>query len=632
MDRWRDFPLPDGAYADDTRPWTQQDVVNYLPTFAELPGSRSRLKLACAPGLRTFASIGTGPHRGARDVEGKLFVVSGNKLYQVSVGGVATELGTIPGTARVSMTHNQVAGGNQLLIGTGSNSYVWDTSDSTLTANGVPLSSVDFLNQLNLGVDSQRRFWRYSALADATDWNTLDNESAESSPDRIVGGIVSQGEWLVFGERTIEVWQNNPTDATAFQRGTVIEKGCANANTICRLDNTVYFLGNDLIVYRLNGYTPVPVSTKAQAAAFRDCDPAKAFAFTYEDRGYVVYYLSFQDGMTWGFDVTSQRSHRRESFGLSRWRLNTLVKWNGEWYGGDYSNGNLYQLEWGFAYEGCELMPRKIRSGVMHGDGNPLRIHALKVLVNTGGEESAVSGLVPTISSAMPDGYVGEAVSYQLTITTAFPGQDYTITASGLPTGLSVSGSGLVTGTLTTEGTFTPTYTVTTDCGTATASDTVVVGTLPSVAYDVAGVPYKFMYSTDPDINTDFSPVAYDDSAWATGQGGFGFSTPEGMQTVHTPTDRGFDSRIWLRQTVAMAAGRDCRVEIWRDDGCQFWWNGVQYSVDPTADYYRVTVTIPGASVTGNDLAALRVTDGRNDSGGLSGSDGIYASMHFQSL
>lgn len=129
MGQWSSFPLPDGSYSDGTRPWSQQDVVNYMPTPAEARGTSSPIKYATVPGLALFAAVGTGPYRGMRDVEGKLFVVSGTKLYQVSPAGVATELGTIPGTNRVSMTHNQVDGGNQVVIATGSNTYVWDTRD-----------------------------------------------------------------------------------------------------------------------------------------------------------------------------------------------------------------------------------------------------------------------------------------------------------------------------------------------------------------------------------------------------------------------------------------------------------------------------------------------------------------------
>src|SRR5690606_25888361 len=92
---------------------------------------RSPAKLAMVPGMRVFADVGTGPHRGARDVEGKRFVVSGTKLYQIALDGVATELGTIPGTGRVCMTHNQITGGNQVVIGAGSSGYVYNTYTGT---------------------------------------------------------------------------------------------------------------------------------------------------------------------------------------------------------------------------------------------------------------------------------------------------------------------------------------------------------------------------------------------------------------------------------------------------------------------------------------------------------------------
>ena len=114
---WRDFPLPDGTYSDVARPWSQQDIYNYLPVFAEQAGTRSRMKLACAPGLDIFASVGEGPHRGARDVEGTLFVVSGHTLYSVTPAGVVAALGTIPGTGPVCMTHNQITDGNEVVIG-----------------------------------------------------------------------------------------------------------------------------------------------------------------------------------------------------------------------------------------------------------------------------------------------------------------------------------------------------------------------------------------------------------------------------------------------------------------------------------------------------------------------------------
>lgn len=624
MGDWRDFPLPDGSYSDETRPWTSQDVCNYLPTFAEAQGTRSRVKYVTAPGLRSFAGVGDGPHRGSRDVEGKLFVVSGSTLYQVATDGTETSRGTIPGTSRVSMTHNQIAGGNELVIATGSNSYVWDTVAETLTATGVPLLFVDFINQMIVGMDVGRRFWRYSGLADAKTWNALDNESAESSPDRLVGLIVSQGEVLLFGERTIEVWSNSPTDNTSFQRSTVIEKGCANGNTVCRLDNTVYFVGNDLIPYRLQGYTPVPIASKAISAQLALGNPAKLFANTWEDRGYVCYYLTAQDGRTWGYDVTCQKWHRRESFGLDRWRINTLVKWNGAWYAGDYSSGILYRLEWGYVYEGADIFQRMIRSGVMHGDGNPALIHALKVLVNTGAAPSEpFSVFAMSVTGDITDGIVGDTKAGSYTAAGGIAPYTYAVTDGAFPAGLLLAADGSYSGTLTAAGPFAWTVTATdTDDTPATVNDAMAVTDLVSIDTQWR---YKVIPITD---DTDYSPVAYDDSAWLEGGQPFGDITFfPGVGTaahafdarfpteVTTFTDQGY-VYLWMRCTVTASAdvAVAALLKIVYDGPISVYLNGAVIHSDstspPTSSPMTASVSIPSlALLDGENVIAIKANE-----------------------
>jgi hypothetical protein len=502
---WSDFPLPDGSYSDLTRDWTLQDLENYIPLPAQQAGTRSRVLYRTAPGLEVFANIGSGPHRGAISVEGTLFVVSGTGLFEVTKDGTATNRGTIPGTGRVCMAYNQITDGNQLLVGNGSSGYVYNTVTadfSQITDDGFAgFKSCDFLNQYIVGVEPLGRFWYHSELVDALSYNTNDRYPAETSPDGIMGLIGSHNEVLVFGARTIEPWVNDPENnaaATAFQlqRGSVIERGCINGNTIRRLDNSVFFVGDDRVPYRLNGYTPVPIGTPVLAAAWRDLNPSKAFAFTYEDRGHVVYYVTWGDGQTWGYDVVTGKWHRRQSFGLNRWRLNTLVKWGNEWMGGDFQTGKLYRLAWGFVYEGCEIMPRRMRTGVLHADGNPVTVSGFKVVASTGETLSATpDALAPSISGALPGGTLGDTVDYHFTITPAFPGQTVTLTASGLPPGLSIDGTGHVTGTFTEAGVFSYEITVAGDCerGSDAASVRVtgnvnvvptlaIIGTLPNGA------------------------------------------------------------------------------------------------------------------------------------------------------
>jgi hypothetical protein len=520
---WQDFPLPDGSYDDQTREWTQQDVVNYLPLFAQQAGTRSRTLYRTAPGLDVFASIGNGPHRGAISVEGTLFVVSGTSLYEVARDGTATSRGTIPGTGRVCMAYNQITSGNQLVVGNGSSGYVYNTVSGAftqITDDGfVGFIACDFLNQYIVGVEPLRRFWYHSELADALSFNTLDRYGAETAPDPIMGLIASHNEVLVFGARTIEPWVNEQESnaaATAFQlqRGSVIERGCASGATIRRLDNSVFFLGDDRIVYRLNGYTPLPISTQPMAAAFRDLDPTKAFAFTFEDNGHVVYYLTWGDGQTWGYDVASQKWHRRESFGLNRWRINTLVKWGNEWVGGDFQNGKLYRIAWGYPYEGCEIMPRRLRTSVLHGNGNPVTVNGFRVEAATGRPVSALGASIPpSITGALPDATQGDAVDYQYTITRAFPGQVVTLTIGGdFPPGLAMDSTGHVTGTLPTgspEGVYSFTITPSSDCADGTPLADAMTISAPVVPFAVAHWPLQDSGSTAVDVSGNGFDLTY---------------------------------------------------------------------------------------------------------------------------
>ena len=48
-------PLVGGAYADETRPFSSQDCINWIPERAEVAGARSNERLLQAPGLSLFA-------------------------------------------------------------------------------------------------------------------------------------------------------------------------------------------------------------------------------------------------------------------------------------------------------------------------------------------------------------------------------------------------------------------------------------------------------------------------------------------------------------------------------------------------------------------------------------------------
>ncbi len=394
MARWQPIPIVGGSYSDDTRPFSSQLTVNWLPVRAERPGGRSESMLRTPPGLDAFLTVGAGPIRGIHNAEGKLFVVSGNTLYRVGHQEAPQVIGTIAGTRRVQMSHNQRDGGNELIVVNGESGYTYNTAKNTfakITDEGYPGAGVvRYIGQYFVQIEPQRRFWFHSDLADGTSYNTLDRYEAESSPDRLQTLEVNQGQLIVFGERTCEVWENSPFQAdsnsytTVFQRATVIERGAASAHATAVMDNTVYFVGSDGIVYYLDGYTPSRISTSAEEQELAKHNLADVFTFVWEDRGHKVFYVTCPTGRTMGFDVSSREWSDRRSYGRDRWRVNALAEFGGDWIAGSYQSGELYRLDWGVFIDGGEVMESFRRTGALHADQNRVRLNAVELVFDTG--------------------------------------------------------------------------------------------------------------------------------------------------------------------------------------------------------------------------------------------------------
>jgi len=132
---WQPVPIVGGSAADSVRPYSSQDSINYIPEASESAGTQTPTILRGAPGLDFHVEDSTGAgERGAHDVEGRYFRVVGTVLQEVKPDGSTVDRGTIGGSGRVSMQHNQITSGSQLAIGTGGSlGYVFNTVTNALT-------------------------------------------------------------------------------------------------------------------------------------------------------------------------------------------------------------------------------------------------------------------------------------------------------------------------------------------------------------------------------------------------------------------------------------------------------------------------------------------------------------------
>lgn len=324
--------------------------VETTPTRAKGP-----LALYCAPGLKNWATAGTGPIRGARKLKGTLYVVSGNGLYSVSSSGVATLKGSVAGTGPVVMAVND---NSQMAIalsdGTG---YIYDATAGTLNQItddeffGGP--SVGYLNGYFIWGTADERF-QISAINDGASYDGLDFASAESSPDNLKRVFVDHGEVWLMGEETIEPWFNSGAQDFPFApvNQTVIPKGLFGRYAVGSLDSTVFWVGVDAeagggpIVYRANGYIPERISTHAIErilATVTDFD--QVVAVTYVQDGHSFFGLILPNAPAVFYDVATGLWHERESYGLGRWLGSCHVYAYGKQIIGSSRDGKLFELD-----------------------------------------------------------------------------------------------------------------------------------------------------------------------------------------------------------------------------------------------------------------------------------------------
>jgi hypothetical protein len=202
--------------------------------------------------------------------------------------------------------------------------------------------------------DSQK-IW-ITQLLDGTSVDPLDFASAEGSPDGVVAVNTIHRELWVFGTDTTEVWYDSgSTDFPLIPiQGAFNETGCLAPYSVAKLDNSLFWLGNDPrgfgVVFRSNGYAAQRVSTHAVEYAIQNYGTiSDAVAYTYQQEGHAFYVISFPTAnATWVYDVATGSWHERASFvdgAFARHRSNCQCNFQSTTLVGDYANGNIYKFD-----------------------------------------------------------------------------------------------------------------------------------------------------------------------------------------------------------------------------------------------------------------------------------------------
>jgi hypothetical protein len=357
-------------------------MINLYPEVVPEGGKEPAYLQRC-PGLTLKNTIGEGPIRGLYTLNGYLYVVSGNKFYQLDTdysqfaevlletggallledgGGLLQEnsgveyVGIVSGTGPVSMADN----GTQIFIAANPDGYIYNSATEVFEQ----ITDEDFPGAVTVGYldgyfvfnePNSQRVW-VTSLLDGLSVDPLDFASAEGSPDGLVSLIIDHREAWLFGTNSVEVWYNSGDADFPLTRiqGAYNEIGCIAPYSVAKMDNSVFWLGADArgqgIVYRANGYQGVRVSTHAVEFAIQQYgDLSDAVGYTYQQDGHTFYVLNFTNAdTTWVFDAATGAWHERAAFrngDFKRHRGNCHVRFGNDTVIGDYENGRIYTFD-----------------------------------------------------------------------------------------------------------------------------------------------------------------------------------------------------------------------------------------------------------------------------------------------
>lgn len=319
-------------------------LVNVYPRATT--GGKYPFNLINTPGLAFFCELPTGPVKGLHQNGTRAFAVTQTKMYEIYRDGSYKELGDVDLKGRVEMEDN----GNQIVMVDGFRGYFYDSNTqkvSRITADGFyPASTVTY--QDGYFIFDRRGTGQFfiSELLDVA-FDPLDFATAEGQPDPLLAVLSDHREVFMFGTESIEVWYNSGASDFPFERnqGAFIEKGCGARYSIAKQNNTIYFVGSDLMVYQMTGYTPVRISNHAVEKTLKGVGLSDAFAYTYQDEGHLFYVLTIPErDLTWCYDISTGAWHVRQSYQFGRHQSNNAIFFDSKTLVGDFQSGRIYQM------------------------------------------------------------------------------------------------------------------------------------------------------------------------------------------------------------------------------------------------------------------------------------------------
>lgn len=384
-------PFSTESYRARALPFSAQRCVNFFAETAPGKITKTPVVVYNAPGIKNFCDGLAGAVRGSIVMGGVLYVVAGNSFYSVNSSGTETLIGSINTfTGNVSMAVNR-ASPQELCFVDGTDGWIYDTTNGLVEISDTDFNAADtvtFQDGYFIFNRSGTSQFFISGIDDGKSYSATDFGAAEASPEDIVAVISNQQQLFVFKEKTFEVFWNSGNPDFPFERisGGVQQRGLAAAFAIAADDNTLFWLGDDRIIYRANGFTPLRISTHAIEEALRKMsDVSDAYAFAVTVSGHKFLHFIFPTGQQcFVHDIATGLWNERESSGARYFRAIAYISAYGKHLVGDAFVGRLGEFDMDTFTEFGETMRGQLTSPPIAGERKRLFHRRFEIEIETG--------------------------------------------------------------------------------------------------------------------------------------------------------------------------------------------------------------------------------------------------------
>ena len=314
---------------------------------------------------------------GSGDLEASAFLVFNNEVYSAerSADGiwVTNDIGAIPGSRPLTMArNNKTPPPDVVAVAPEGGAYSLNTPGMAYPDTDLPAGNVNSVSVLDgYFLFTQRNGIIWASQLNSTNVATDSNVATQGRPDGLLRGVAYRKEFFAFGEHSIEVWRDIGTSPFPLEFVTMIPRGICGTHAVAGWEegwsNELIWAADDNRVYKLEGYTPAPVSQDAVSRAIATCaDKRLLEAIVYMSGQHAMWELTSPGEWTWCYNLTTGEWHELQSTGRLDRRICASCHLGGEWIVGDATTGNLGIISSTVYREFNDTLPWLIESAPVH--------------------------------------------------------------------------------------------------------------------------------------------------------------------------------------------------------------------------------------------------------------------------